>query len=93
MKNENKENFGPKAVLTLQNLQELKKRGFQYVRVNAFTQDKRLDYMEPHYIVLVPMKELSDDMDKKGIYEAIDSSMLKNWANSPDEGIKVFVLI
>jgi hypothetical protein len=92
MRNENRENFGPSVVLTVQALEDLKKQGYQYVRVNAFTRDKRQDYIEPCYIVLVPIKELSEDRDKKGIYEPVDSPMLVNWANSPDEGIKVFVI-
>jgi hypothetical protein len=92
MKNETKENFGPTVAFTLQALEELKSRGFRYVRVNAFTQDKRMDYMEPRYFVLAPIKDLPDDMSKKGIYEPINSQLLTDWANSPDEGIKVFVI-
>jgi hypothetical protein len=91
MKNEAKENFGPAIVFTLQALDILKARGFRYVRVNAFTRDKRLDYMEPHYFVLVPVKDLQDDPDKKGIYEPIDSQVLTDWAHFPNEGIKVLV--
>lgn len=93
MKNENKENFGRTVALTIQALGDLKERGFQYVRVNAFTKDRRLDYMEPHYIVLVPMHELPDGMDKKGIYEPLDSPVLVSWASHPDEGIEVLISI
>lgn len=91
MKNETKENFGPTVLFTLQALEGLKDRGFRYVRVNAFTQDKRPDYMEPHYFVLVPIKDLPDDPAKKGIYEPINSPLLTDWANFPNEGIKVLV--
>ncbi len=91
MKNETKENFGSTVELTLQTLEDLKNRGFLYVRVNAFTQDKRMDYMEPRYFVLIPVKELSDDVDKKGIYEPVNSRLLADWANFPNEGIKVYV--
>lgn len=93
MKNEMKENFGPAVAFTLQTLEKLKTRGFQYVRVNAFTQDKRMDYMEPHYFMLIPVKELPDNINEKGIYEPINSQLLIDWANSPNEGIKVFVTI
>jgi hypothetical protein len=48
MKNETKENFATTVLFTLQALDELKDKGFRYVRVNAFTHDKRLDYMEPY---------------------------------------------
>jgi hypothetical protein len=92
MKSNYREKYGPVVILTIQVLKELKKRGFHYVHVNAFTSDKRLDYMEPRYFVLVPIKELPQEREKKGIYELVDSPTLINWANAPDEGIKVFVL-
>ena len=91
MKNATKENLGPSVVFTLQVLEKLKAGGFRYVRVNAFTTDKRMDYIEPHYFMLTPLKELPDDINKKGIYEPINSPLLIDWANFPNEGIKVFV--
>ncbi|HEV2483007.1 MAG TPA: hypothetical protein VGS79_25255 [Puia sp.] len=93
MRNENKENFRPTVALTVEALKDLKKRGFRYVRVNAFTKDKRLDYMMPHYIVVVPIQELPEEGGMKGIYEPVDSPVLVNWADSPDEGIEVFISI
>lgn len=91
MKNETRDDLASTARLTPATLQELKDNGFRYVQVKGFTLDKRLDYMEPHYFVLVPMKELPADPGKKGIYEPIDSKMLTDWANSPNEGAKVFI--
>jgi len=91
MKNETKENFESKNRLTLESLQKLKDKGFRYVQVKGFTPDKRPDYMEPRYLMLVPIKELSDDPDKKEIYEPIDSKILMDWANSPDDGVEVLV--
>ena len=73
-------------------LEELKKKGFKYVIVNAFTHDKRADYMEPHYFVLEPVKELSDDVNKKGIYEPIESPLLMEWAKFPHEGPTIFII-
>lgn len=93
MRNENRENFGPAVALTSESLQELKKKGFRYVRVNAFTKDRQLDYMVPHYIVLVPIHDLPEESDKKGIYELVDSPVLAGWANTPGEGIEVFISI
>lgn len=93
MRNENKENFGHSVTLTPEALKALKKRGFRYVRVNAFTKDRQLDYIDPHYIVLVPIHDLPQDRDKMGIYEPVDSEVLVNWANSPDEGIEVLIAI
>jgi hypothetical protein len=93
MKTEGREISDAVVPLTVEALRNLKKRGFHYVSVNAFTKDKRPDYMEPHYIVLVPMEELPKERDKKGIYEPVDSPVLVSWANSPDEGIEVFISI
>lgn len=93
MRNENREHFGHTVPLTVQALKNLQIKGFQYVSVNAYTKDRRLDYMEPHYIVLVPLHQLPEERDKKGIYEPVDSPVLVDWANTPDDGIKVFVSI
>jgi len=92
MKNHNKARPASAIALTVQALEDLKKGGFRFVRVNAYTRDKRLDYVEPYYIVLVPIKELSEDLDKKGIYEPVDSPMLVSWAKAPDDGIEVFIV-
>ena len=91
MKNETAEKFESTVRLTLEQLQKLKDRGFRYVLVKGFTTDGRLDYMEPRFLLLVPIKELSDDPAEKEIYEPIDSKILIDWANSPYDGVAVFV--
>jgi len=91
MKNEIRENFQSTVRLTIQLLQQLKDKGYRYVQVKAFTQDKRLDYIDPRYFLLVPVRELSDDPDKKEIYEPINSDILLEWAGSPNVGIDVWV--
>jgi len=91
MKSETSRNNRPTVALSPKTLEKLKEDGFRYVRVNAFSHDKRLDYMEPYYFVLMPVKDLTDDPDKKGIYEPINSQLLMQWANFPNEGIKVVV--
>jgi len=91
MRTEDKENFVPATPFTLEELEKLKARGFNLVRVNAFTQDRHMDYMEPRYFMLTPLRNLPDDINQKGIYEPIESELLKSWATNPDEGIKVFV--
>jgi len=92
MRNETKSFFGAAVAFTTEALTELKGRGFLYVGVNAFSREKRPDYMEPYYIVLAPMKELPAETEKKGIYEPVDSPMLADWANRPGEGIEVWIL-
>lgn len=82
---------GKAVELTLQTLEDLRNRGFQYVRVDAFTQDNRPDYMEPHYFVLEPIIDIPDDISQKGIYEPINSKLLAEWASLPHEGVKIYV--
>jgi hypothetical protein len=90
MKNDLKEPESKKK-LTLASLQSLKKKGFRYVQVQGFSPDKHLDYMEPRYFVLVPMKNLPTETDQKGIYEPIESEILTEWANAEEEGFDVFL--
>ncbi len=77
--------------LTPQSLQFLKDRGFRFVLIKGYTTDRRQDYIELNYFTLVPVKDLSDDPNKKEIYEPIDSTILMAWALSPDEGLKVII--
>jgi len=93
MKIENKRDFGPVVIFTLEVLEKLRASSFRYVRVNSFTHDKRMDYIEPYYFILVPIKDLQDDPNKKGIYEPIDSELLTIWASNPNDGVKVFVTV
>ena len=91
MKNDIEEAFASTTKLSLPLLQKLKEKGFRYVQVMGFTTDRRLDYMEPRFLLLVPIRELSDDPEKKEIYEPIDSRILEDWANAPDDGIKILI--
>jgi hypothetical protein len=93
MKNETRENFEGTTRLTPQTLQKLKDKGFLYVQIKGFTFDKRQDYMEPRYFVLIPIKEFSSDPNKKEIYEPINSEILIDWSNSTNEGIEVLVAL
>ena len=90
MKNDLKEPDSKKK-LTLASLQKLKKKGFRYVQIHGFFPVKHLDYMEPRYFVLVPLKNLPTETDQKGIYEPIESEILTEWAKTEDEGFDVFL--
>lgn len=90
MKNDSKESESKKK-LTPASLQSLRKKGFRFVQVQGFSPDKHLDYMEPRYFVLVPLKNLPTETDQKGIYEPIESEILTEWANTEDEGFEVFL--
>jgi len=91
MKNETRENFGSTTPLTMATLETLKEKGFQYVQVKGFTADKRLDYMEPRYLILIPVMALPVDPGKIEIYECINSKLLQDWASHPGEGMKVLI--
>jgi hypothetical protein len=93
MKNETGQHTGKTAVLTQRLLQTLKENGYRFVLVNGLTSDNRVDYIEPRYFILSPVKELPNDPDKRGIYEPIGSSLLTEWAAQPDDRIKVMVSV
>jgi hypothetical protein len=77
--------------LTPAALEELKKKGFKYVIVSGYAHDNRPDYMEAHYFVLEPVKQLPEDVNKKGIYEPIESPLLMEWAKHPHEGTRILI--
>jgi hypothetical protein len=79
------EGSGPQKKLTPGLLKEMENLGYRYVQVKGLTIDKHFDYIDPHYLVLVPMKELPCDEDKKDIYEPIDSDLLRQWAKNEDD--------
>mgnify|MGYP001554104728 CR=1 FL=1 len=68
----------------------MKEDGYKYVQVKGYTRDKRLDYMEPRYLVLVPLKRLSQNGMDIEIYEPITSNILLSWADN-EVGVKVMV--
>lgn len=77
--------------LTLKSLQKIEDDGYKFVQVKGLTADKHFDYIEPHYLVLVPMKELPLDQDKKDIYEPCPSKLLEQWAAEEDERFPIVV--
>ena len=91
LKNDTEENFTSTVRLTLQLLQTLRREGFKYVQVKGFTTDRRLDYMEPRFLVLLPIKVLPEDPAEKEIYEPIESKILEDWAKSPEERMEIFI--
>jgi hypothetical protein len=91
MKNALRENFDPSVILTVKVLEDLKENGFQYVKVNAFTCNRREDHIAPQYIVLIPIKDLPKQTNATGIYEPLNSELLQSWASNPDIGASVYV--
>lgn len=69
----------PVKPLTEQLIQQLIKKGFRFVLIKGYTMDKRSDYMEPHYLLLVPIRELSHAEGEMEIYESLESKLLVSW--------------
>jgi hypothetical protein len=76
--------------LTLQTLEKLKERGYRYVLVESYTLDRRSDFIEMNHFLLKPVKELPRP-GEWGIFEPIDSHILREWADQPDNGVKAFI--
>lgn len=72
-------------------LNNLRSKGYKFVQVKGLTIDKHYDYVEPHYLVLVPMKELPTDPLKRDIYEPIGSALLDQWASEKNEYPEIII--
>ena len=66
-------------------LQRLQSNGYKFVQVKGLTIDKHYDYVEPYFLLLVPLMELPTDPFKKDIYEPISSKLLIKWAGETNE--------
>ena len=72
-------------------LKKLETDGYRFVQIKGLTMDKHFDYIEPHIMILVPIKDLPTDPNNKDIYEPIDSSILQEWASEKDEHFEVVI--
>jgi hypothetical protein len=84
MTSEVKNNFLHHIPLSFEALARLQKKGYRYLQVQGFTLDHHPEYVEPHYLMLVPIKDLSANGEKMGIYEDINSELIKEWAKTSD---------
>lgn len=76
---------------TVDSLDGLKTSGYKFVQVKGFTIDKHYEYIEPYFLVLVPLKELPSSDLNKDIYEPIESDILLGWAGDTGEGLKIYI--
>jgi hypothetical protein len=72
-------------------LEKAEAEGFKYFQVKGLTADKHYDYIDPHFLILVPMRELPTDPNKKDIYEPVKSPLLQQWANDGDHPVEVVI--
>lgn len=93
MTSEVKYNFLHHQPLSFEALAKLQKKGYRYLQVQGFTLDHHPEYVEPHYLMLVPIKELSANGQKMGIYEDINSELIKEWVQTADsnDSLEIFL--
>jgi hypothetical protein len=72
-------------------LEILEREGYKYVQIKGLTTEKRYDYLAPHFLLLVPLKELPVDPREKDIYEPIPSPILEQWARESDDHFKIII--
>ena len=72
-------------------LEELQRRGYLFVQIKGLTTDNHYDYIEPQKFVLIPLRALPADPEKKDIYEEIDSALLRSWAADEGSGVRLYV--
>ncbi len=82
MTNEVKNNFNGHRPLTFEALNILQEKGYRYLQVQGYTLDHHPEYVEPHYLMLVPIKKLSAKPEQMDIYEDIDSELIKDWVKA-----------
>jgi hypothetical protein len=79
------------TLLSAKALDKLQQKGFRFVQVMGLTMDKHFDYMEPSFMLLVPMRELPTNPLDRDIYEPTDSELLYQWAAEKDGHLQVFI--
>lgn len=81
----------PANKLTLQILEKLKEKGYQYVVVESYTLDRRHDHIVMSHFLLKALKVLPNEPGELGIYESIDSPILREWADHPENGVEAYI--
>jgi hypothetical protein len=75
----------------VQALDKLQSMGYQFVHVIGLTADNHYDYTDPELLLLVPLKELPTDPEKRDIYEPIKSELLYKWAAEVNEHPRIVI--
>lgn len=81
----------PKLPFNVKTLNELIRKGYKYVQIKGVTQDYHYDYVDPNYLLLVPIKDLPQDLAKKDVYADIDSDIILAWARNTEDSTPVSV--
>ena len=87
-----KKNFDNHSSLTLAALDTLKEKGYQYLQVQGFTMDHHPEYIDPYYLMLVPVKSLTANKATMDVYEDICGEIIIKWAQqNDDENLHIFL--
>ncbi len=76
---------------SVQALDNLQSRGYKFVQVVGLTADNHYDYTDPDFLVLLPLKELPTDPQKRDIYEPLESELLYKWAAEATEHLRIVI--
>lgn len=93
MTNEIKNNYQGHGKLTFEALDILQEKGYKYLQVQGFTLDHHPEYVEPHYLMLVPVKDLSANQAKMDIYEEINSDLIREWVTASDNSGRLEIFL
>lgn len=93
MTNEIKNNFLHHKPLSFEALNTLQEKGYRYLQIQGYTLDHHPEYVEPHYLMLVPIKELSANREKMDIYEDINSDLIKEWVKASDNNDRLEIFL
>ena len=85
------EGRAPSIAFNVKALDNLQSRGFKFVHVIGLTADNHYDYTDPELLLLVPLKELPTDPQKRDIYEPIESELLYKWAAEVNEHPRIVI--
>ena len=77
--------------LSIEILERLQAKGYSFVQVKWLTPDNHYDFVVPASIVLIPMRDLPTDPARKDVYEPVDSDLLRQWAQSKNNTIQVYI--
>jgi hypothetical protein len=86
-----KEGRSGAIVFNQQAIDNLQSKGYKYFQIKGFTIDLHYDYVEPYYILLVPMKTLPTNPADKDIYETIDSGILERWVTDDNHYPEIWI--
>jgi hypothetical protein len=77
--------------LNRKSLEKLELQGFKFVLVKGLTPDHHYEHVEPHCLLLVPVRELPADPAEKDVYAPIRSEILLQWANESHDSLPVVI--